>query len=486
LVPKDTLLRNAIHMVVAGSLLWRLYLAVSGLGVSHPDQIFQYLEQSHRLVFGYGYVPWEYRFGVRNWLLPLGLAVPLQILRDFGLDQPAFYVPFMRGIAAAFSVASLYAVNAIGRNLYGPLVGLIAAALAGFWFELDRFAMALTPEVLGMYAMLGAFALLTGRQNSSRALFVGALLALAAVLRVQYAPVVVAALILFLLQWPRANRRSAILAIFVVCAFVGVLDERFWGVPFVSYFNGINMNLGLGLADTFGTKPLYFYFATLSVTSILLFPAAGLYGIYDWRRHLVILVFLAALLVPHSLIAHKERRFIILATPLMLVLVADGIARLGAIRSGRVSLMWPAALVVAGLSAETTFYLNARYRNPEFDGLLYLSQRDNVRSVLDVSSNDWNFGGYYLLHKDVPFLNRTNATVAMQQHPERYFSHLLVPANESQYAGYNVVASYANICVIELQHMPDHFEPPPPDYRNRLNPDIDGRYTPHVKPWPPL
>jgi len=40
----------------------------------HPDEVFQYLEQAHRIVFGYGVVPWEYNYGIRSWLLPAVLS----------------------------------------------------------------------------------------------------------------------------------------------------------------------------------------------------------------------------------------------------------------------------------------------------------------------------------------------------------------------------------------------------------------------------
>ena len=44
----------------------------------HPDESIQYLEQAHRIVFGYGVVPWEFRYFIRSWLIPLALAQPLQ------------------------------------------------------------------------------------------------------------------------------------------------------------------------------------------------------------------------------------------------------------------------------------------------------------------------------------------------------------------------------------------------------------------------
>src|SRR4051794_31762554 len=31
------------------------------------DEVFQATEQAHRLVFGYGLVPWEFQLGMRSW-----------------------------------------------------------------------------------------------------------------------------------------------------------------------------------------------------------------------------------------------------------------------------------------------------------------------------------------------------------------------------------------------------------------------------------
>ena len=32
-------------------------------GINHPDEVFQTVEQAHRLVFGTGLVPWEFVYG---------------------------------------------------------------------------------------------------------------------------------------------------------------------------------------------------------------------------------------------------------------------------------------------------------------------------------------------------------------------------------------------------------------------------------------
>jgi hypothetical protein len=45
-----------IHLLVLAALVARLVVVFVHDRVYHPDEIFQYLEQAHRLTFGYGYV----------------------------------------------------------------------------------------------------------------------------------------------------------------------------------------------------------------------------------------------------------------------------------------------------------------------------------------------------------------------------------------------------------------------------------------------
>ena len=65
----------------------RAYLAVHDQGVIWADEIFQTLEQGHRLAFGYGLVPWEYQSGARSWLLPGVIGGFMKLLAKLGLDQ---------------------------------------------------------------------------------------------------------------------------------------------------------------------------------------------------------------------------------------------------------------------------------------------------------------------------------------------------------------------------------------------------------------
>jgi hypothetical protein len=72
---------RGLYGLVALGLGLRLAVAFASDSVHHPDEVFQYAEQAHRLVFRYGVIPWEYRFGARSWLLPLFISGPLEAAR---------------------------------------------------------------------------------------------------------------------------------------------------------------------------------------------------------------------------------------------------------------------------------------------------------------------------------------------------------------------------------------------------------------------
>src|SRR3569832_556311 len=69
-----------------------------------PDEVMQYLEQAHRLVFGSGVIPWEYDYGTRSWLPALLIAGVLEIVKLLHLDTPQINQP---DIKAVLCVASL-------------------------------------------------------------------------------------------------------------------------------------------------------------------------------------------------------------------------------------------------------------------------------------------------------------------------------------------------------------------------------------------
>ncbi|KAJ1757193.1 Mannosyltransferase aptg1, partial [Coemansia sp. RSA 1824] len=53
----------------------------------HPDETWQSLEVAHKLVFGYGFVTWEWRHGLRGFAHPMLFACVYKALQVLGLDD---------------------------------------------------------------------------------------------------------------------------------------------------------------------------------------------------------------------------------------------------------------------------------------------------------------------------------------------------------------------------------------------------------------
>src|SRR3546814_12644275 len=108
------------------------------MSMHHPDEVIQYLEQAHRLVFGYGVIPWEYRYGMRQWLLPLLLAGPMK-LGDLIAPASDLYVMLPRMAVAMQSLSIMAAALKLGNRI-SRLPGLVARLVPDIWFEYVHFA----------------------------------------------------------------------------------------------------------------------------------------------------------------------------------------------------------------------------------------------------------------------------------------------------------------------------------------------------------
>lgn len=169
-----------LHLLALFALLLRLAVALISERISYPDELFQYLEQAHRYTYGYGFETWEYRYGIRNWLLPGFLSGLLGLFSNAGLDSPKAYIPAIKSVAAALSVSVVYASYFLGRSLFSEKTARIAAVLSTIWHEPLYYSVVATPEVMGGYALLGAAALATCRRQCSalQAIGIGTLVGL--------------------------------------------------------------------------------------------------------------------------------------------------------------------------------------------------------------------------------------------------------------------------------------------------------------------
>ena len=101
--------------ILAAAAALRLAVALMP-GAVHPDEIFQYLEQAHRAAFGYGVVPWEYRYGMRSWLLPLVLSGPMRLGETIAPGSQ-LYLLLPKLLVATLSLIVVPAAYVLGARL---------------------------------------------------------------------------------------------------------------------------------------------------------------------------------------------------------------------------------------------------------------------------------------------------------------------------------------------------------------------------------
>ena len=363
----------AVILAVGAAL--RVWLSFNDDGIFWPDEIYQSFEPAHRWVFGTAILPWEFLEGARNWAFPATIAALLKLSSLFS-DDPRTYLDLTRLVLSAVSVATAFASYKLAR---GHGASSLSAAAGAALYALAAPVIFLAPRafsetVSALPAALGlAFAL--PRSRDRRAVLIGAaLIGIAVLFRLQNA-IFAAGLLAVLLA--RRDRRAVIDAIAVLAgaaAVYGLIDQFTWGKPFDSARQYIAVNLATpSLIANFGDVAVrtqleqYFppitYYARYLLTSmgIPLVVALAL-AAFAWRRAWELWLIAIAFFAVHSLIPHKELRYVVPVIPLIGALAAIGIDEAARLARRQARAQWAqwaapalaAALVVAcGLSAAT-------------------------------------------------------------------------------------------------------------------------------------
>ncbi|MCJ2187047.1 glycosyltransferase family protein [Novosphingobium beihaiensis] len=297
--------------------------AWSPFDISHADELMQYLEQANRIATGHGIIPWETRAGLRNSLIPQFLSVPLWIGHTFAPGTLwAMYLA-----RATFLTATLTALPAAWR--LGAFVSrrhaLVALFVVAVWWESVFFSELLLSESLASaLLLLAASFLLAAHAKRKASLAGGFLLGLGVLVRLQYAPF--AAVLFLTAMWHTPERWRPVMGGGLGALALGAASDAIAGkVPYAWVFINFGKNIVEGKAASFGTSPVWQYFVEYYLhfgAGALLF--VGLCAAAAGRRYWALLLAGAVNIGVHSLIAHKEYRFVWVSTLVFLVVAAVG------------------------------------------------------------------------------------------------------------------------------------------------------------------
>lgn len=426
LAPEQILRRWLLPLgVLALAAPVRLWAALRDQGLFWPDEIYQSLEQAHRLAFGNGLVPWEFQQGARSWLFPGLLGALFKAAALCGARDALTFVVLAKLAVVALGLVGVVAAMRLAQRLAGPSGALLAGSLCAFFPAMVVYgARCMTETVSG--PLLVAAALLVLEPGVRRARLAAALAGVAVFLRYQNGLVAAGLLVLLLAQKRRADAMAYLQVAVAVGLAGGALDWATWGTPFKSFIEYVKFNVVEGKSKQWGVSAFYFYAAAAwtSTGPLLLLVLLGLALSVARARGLALLT--AAFVLAHCLIPHKEYRFLMPILPLALALAGAGLARgFHALQLPR----WPVvglalAFGLVGLpqALAETFAQMGQYTDSAGGQrsvwhadedvnlcLLDASRREDLCGLAVVGIHPAWMGGYTYLHRDVPIYFRVGA-----------------------------------------------------------------------------
>lgn len=465
-------------------LLWFVCLFASALRVVTlvrwgynfiwPDEVYQSLEQAHRICFGYGIVPWEFRDAVRSWVFPGTLAGFMVLGAPFGRTGYLFVPRLMLSLLSVTPVAVTFLWT---RKSAGRLPAVIAALCVSVWFELVYFAPKALAEVVATHVLVVGLYLLVEREcvnEKRRARVAGALLCTAALLRLQLAPGIAAAYATQVaLEWESRKlhfkrAQHLLTGAGPVLVLFGIVDIISWRYPFRSIWNYFTINIMSGKAATYGILPFDAFWEYLAnVWSMALVPIV-LLAVRGSRGKMPMAVAALATFLLHSIVAHKEYRFDYPVVTIIIMLASFGVAHSTSeatllryplrIRQG---LPWITLLAWSGVSLglalrfdmaliQVPMELNHTgrpwtVREGALTGMLQLGRNPETCGV-GLLYVGWGYvGGYTFLHRKVPMFEiRHRGELAKMSH---LVNALIVRGRVRDFSPYQLERCWEEYCI---------------------------------------
>lgn len=387
--------------------LLRISVAMREPNIVHPDETFQTLEPAHRLAYGYGVVTWEWRDGVRSWVFPSFLAGIMRA-SDWAGNGSAGYLAAIKVVLSLISLTTVWFGFVWANRVGGLKAGILAGGMCAVWYELVIFAARPLNEVVAAHLLLpGIYLGAHSGQSQKRRLFVaGFLCGTALSFRLQLAPAIAFVGLYFCRSNWKQKVGAVITGFLVPVLLFGLLDVVTWQYPFQSFVRYFWANIVEGRAQSYGVEPWYWYLALLAahLGPVLFLALLGASSSSFLSATAFIVV------ASHSMIAHKEPRFIYPALPLIITSAGLGIVevanKLQVVSKSKVR-MRTTLVVGMILFALTSSLLARRFAFLESGTVSAFDQLSSDLSVCGVGlyGVPWFYsGGYAHLHRNIPIV----------------------------------------------------------------------------------
>lgn len=459
----------------------RIAVALVGDFILHPDELYQYLEPAHGIVFGNAITVWEFVFGARPFHIAGFVAGILFVLDFLGLGDPDHYIPTVKVVFCLVSLILPVSMYFLARSLWGERTAFIAFLFGCFWYEFVGFAHKPLSDMVSAYLIMGGMALMASRNPGTLHIAAGTLL-FAMAFGVRYQTVMLTGFFCLFLLAHYTPRQVATLFVSGGAAFlaVGYLDHLAWGGFYHSILTNLAVNIELHREGDPGgqASDIHFFLWFAWASAGAAWVTVGVALLTGPRRYVLPLVLLLAFFLSHSLLVHKEYRFAFPWIALWILVASDLVARaLGALKerpraralAGSSAAALFAGISVAGIAnslpAQEDLYLGYSNehtlvsfltRDPHLQIYRRLGKDRDLKALLENARPLSSSGGYYYLHKKVPlygpdYLIELAIRLDRETEQPQWYSHVITPA--SQYGGdqYELEEKVGNLLVWKVK-----------------------------------
>ncbi|KAG5517874.1 hypothetical protein PMAC_000328 [Pneumocystis sp. 'macacae'] len=355
----------------------RHYKRVSGT-FFQPDEYWQSLEPAHQFVYGYGYLTWEWREGVRDVVHPAIFSVIYWFLKLIKYDSPYLIIICPKLLQATFAaISDFYAVK-LSRKLYGRRVSLwtlfvLITSPFSVFFGCRTFSNTL--EVVFITCALYYWPLNFEKDRMMKLRLSFVFVFIACILRPTNIIVCV-----FLLGYLLLNGAfKAIFDAFVIGSasflFVFLLNFYYYGKMTFPLIKFLKFNLIDGLSVYYGSFSWHYYFSQGLPMSLFLYLPFCLHGIY-LHRNTIYFWLISVVLFCYSMIQHKEVRFIYFLTPLLYIFSAKSISQMPK------SILKKLVPLILIINVFVILYVNQIHQRGVIDVMRYIRNNFKISSVI--------------------------------------------------------------------------------------------------------
>ncbi len=125
-------MRNIIEstwVLIIGLYLFRLFNAFSVTTLLFPDEWWQFGEPAHVAVYGYGYLTWDWRAGIRSYVTVLPLMALMWITKGCGIGSEWMARHGGKVVMAGWMALTDFYTYKLAGKLFGPAVKPYAVQL---------------------------------------------------------------------------------------------------------------------------------------------------------------------------------------------------------------------------------------------------------------------------------------------------------------------------------------------------------------------